>query len=63
MNIRCCIDIYVQTVHNNGLTKVEPNLFTEFHFCLVFQALNEISEGEGDLEHGDEELGVGSLLR
>lgn len=30
----------------------------------MFQALNEISEGEGDVEYGEEEeLAGGSLLR
>lgn len=43
---------------------MNQNVFTRFCVGLVvFQALNEISEGEGDVEDGDEELGVGSLLR
>lgn len=30
---------------------------------VVFQALNEIAESEGDPEYDDDEMGGGSLLR
>lgn len=37
--------------------------FMFWFFLFVFQALNEISEGEGEVEDGEEELAGGSLLR
>lgn len=44
-------------------TDTPKYLFSGFHVRLVFQALNEISEGEGDVEYEEEELAGGSLLR
>ncbi len=47
-------------VYKSTYSDAFPHDLTE---SVVFQALNEISEREGDPEYPEEEMGGGSLLR
>lgn len=55
--------IFIQKLLSGNRLRLNPSSHDFIVVFFLFQALNEISEGEGDPEYREEEMGGGSLLR